>query len=125
MQGKISGFPRRTGTLEIAFSSIALRTICESEANATHKLGPKVAEVLKHRLADLRAATSVMDLVVGRPRILEDSDHQRMTVDLCDGFRIIFSANHPNKPVSETGELDWTKVSRIKILWIERENVYK
>jgi hypothetical protein len=45
-----------------------------------------------------------------------------MAVDLCDGYRIVFDANHPNIPLTETGSIDWAKVSRIKILRIDNNN---
>jgi hypothetical protein len=106
--------------LELAFDSRPLRTLCESEAQARLELGSAVAEVLKHRLADMRAAASPQDLVTGRPRAGEVRNH--MVVDLCDGHRIVFIANHPNYPKSETDELDWGRVSRIKIIRIERDN---
>jgi proteic killer suppression protein len=108
--------------LELAFESKSLRTLCESEAHAKRKLGPTVAEVLKHRLADLRAATSVKDLLVGLPRVLDGTDHQHMVIDLYDHYRVVFCANHPNNPVAESGKLDWPKVSRIKILRIEGDH---
>lgn len=108
--------------MELAFESKSLRTICENEAHAKRKLGPTVAEVLKHRLADLRAATSVKDLVVGRPRVSDSADHQHMVIDLCDDHRMVFCANHLSNPVAESGKLDWLKVSRIKILRIENDH---
>lgn len=104
--------------LDLAFNSKELRTICESEAPAKRKLGVNVAALLKHRVADLRAATSIKDLLVGKPRLLDDSSNQYMVVDLCDGYRVIFCANHPNNPLTESGKIDWLRVSRIKILWI-------
>lgn len=106
--------------MELAFDSKSIRTICESEAQAKFELGASVAEVLKHRLADMRAARSPMDLVIGRPRICADGLH--MVIDLCDNHRIVFKANHPNNPKTATDELDWSKVSRIKILRIETDN---
>lgn len=109
-----------TDTLELAFNSKSLRTICESETHAKSELGLQGAEVLKHRLADLRAATSIKDLVVGRPSILNDADNQDIAIDLCEGHRLVFCANHPKNPVTKSGELDWLRVSRIKILRIER-----
>ena len=85
------------------------------------ELGTRVAEVLKRRLADIRAATSVEDLVAGRPRELAGSD-PHMIVDLSDGYYIVFGANHPNNPMTESGDLDWTRVSRVKILRIENDH---
>ena len=106
--------------MELAFDSRALRTICESETAARRDLGTKVAETLKHRLGDLRAATSIHELLVGRPRLL-DASNEQMVIDLCDGYEIVFSANHPKKPLTDDGTLDWTKVSRVKILRIDNK----
>lgn len=111
---------KRTDTLEIAFDSKPIRTLCESEVHAKHVLGSKVAEILKHRLADLRAATSVRDLVAGRPRVFSDGAHKRcMAIDLCDGYRIVFCANHNRNPTTDADDLDWPRVNRIRILGIE------
>ena len=108
--------------MELAFDSKPLRTICESEDDATQELGHAVSEILKHRLADLRAATSIADLLVGRPRVLQRAVHQYMAVDLGDDLRLVFCANHPNNPVAKSGQVDWLKVSRIKILRIESKH---
>jgi hypothetical protein len=81
-----------------------------------------VAEILKRRLADLRAAASIEDLVAGQPRELDGSHGQHMVVDLRDGCRVIFCANHPKNPTTENGDLDWAKVSRVRILRIERDH---
>lgn len=115
--------PRRADTLELAFDSRSLRSICESEAQAQRELGLSVAEMLKHRLADLRAATSINDLMVGQPRELDSAQINHIVVDLCAGYLMIFCANHPNNPLTESGKIDWPKVSRIKILRIEGDHV--
>jgi hypothetical protein len=111
----------RNDALELAFHSKPLRTICESETEATHEFGEAVAAVLRHRLADLCAAKSPNDLPVGRPRALT-SDPTKIGLDLCDGYVVTFCANHPNNPQTPRGLPDWEKVSRIKILEIAREN---
>lgn len=108
--------------MELAFQSRSIREICENETHATCELGSKRAEALKHRLADLRAATSVMDLLVGQPRILDSADPKAMILDLSDGHRLVFCANHTTNPVTECGKLDWTKVYRIRVLRIERDH---
>jgi hypothetical protein len=43
-----------------------------------------------------------------------------MVVDLGDGYRLVFSANHPRNPLKADGTVDWSKVSRVKILGIEK-----
>jgi hypothetical protein len=107
--------------LELAFESRELRDICESESEAKRQFGDAVAEILRHRLADLEAATSPKDLLVGRPRLGHDG--QVMLLDLCEGHRLVFTANHPSNPTNSTGELDWMDVRRIKILRIECDHV--
>lgn len=105
-------------TLLLSFGTKSIRAVCENEDHARSELGPAVAETLKRRLADLEAATSIKDLLVGNPRILAGSSGKEMTLDLRDGFQIVFSANHPKNPVTEENNLDWDKVIRIKILRI-------
>jgi hypothetical protein len=105
--------------LEFAFESKALRDICESESEAKRHLGDLLAEMLKHRLADLDAAPSAKDLIAGRPRLGDDAE--TMVVDLGEGSRLVFTANHPSSPTTATGELDWANVRRIRILRIESD----
>lgn len=45
-----------------------------------------------------------------------------MVVDLRDGKRLVFAANHPTNPRTQTNNLDWAKVTRIRILRIESEH---
>lgn len=102
--------------IEIAFLSKSLRAICTSEIVAQEKLNANVARKLKARLADLRAANSVNDLIAGNPRELEGNYPSRFAVDLCDGYHLIFCSNHNSTPLAGADMVDWSKVSRIKIL---------
>ena len=106
--------------MELAFHTKSVRGTCENEDQAKVELGVEVAEALKHRLADMRAARSPKDLVAGRPRIVADG--QEMAIDVCEGYRIIFKANHLDCPSNDMGGVDWAKVSRIKIMRIESED---
>ena len=83
-------------------------------------MGPQVAEKLKARLEDIRAAANVTELSVGSPRAVGVGAGQRMVVNLEDGYRIEFSANHTSNPVTPSGTIDWEKVRRVKIQTIER-----
>jgi toxin HigB-1 len=112
---------KRTESLQLAFESKQLRTVCEDEVQAKGELGETVAKTLKHRLADLRAATSVKDLVAGKPRLLPEPEANNMAVDLCEGRRFVFTANHVSNPTTPENNLDWSRVTRIKILRIEEE----
>ncbi len=105
------------GLLELAFANRSLRHICESELKAKRVLGVEVAKTLKHRLADLRAAISVKDLVAGRPRELQGS--HSIELEVGEGVRLTFCANHDKAPLLPTGQTDWSRVRRVKILRIE------
>jgi toxin HigB-1 len=108
--------------VEIAFAEKMLRELCESETKAARELGHRKAKKLMHRLGDLRAATSVAELVAGDPRELDGPCPRPFVVDLCDGACIVFCANHNANPVLESGCINWSKVSRIKILRIENNH---
>ena len=108
--------------LELAFANKSIRQLCESEANAERDLGVGMAEKLRGRLADLRAAPCVSDLVVGRPREVEAVPYRHFAVDLGEGFQIVFCANHNTIPKLESGAVDWSTVTRIKIIGIESDH---
>jgi proteic killer suppression protein len=109
--------------LELAFDSKQLRTLCESAARAEAELGLEAADALKHRLADLRAAGSVDDLPVGHPRVAKQNDSKVMLVDFYRRHSLVFCVNHPKPPKMASGAIDWTRVSRIKILRIGQNDV--
>ena len=107
--------------MELAFESEFIRQICEDMAMAKLELGDTVAETLTHRLADLHAAGSICDLIVGNCRILDAGGMQRVYIDLPQGYRMVLTANHPRMSLVEHGDIDWASVTRIKILQIGRE----
>ena len=108
--------------MELAFATRFIREICENESTATREFGKEVTGKLKRRLADLRAATAVEDLVVGHPREIDARGFGRFAIDLCEGYYIVFAANHADIPMVESGGVNWSKVSRVKILKIANEN---
>jgi len=107
----------RIDTVELAFETRELRKICEIAEYADGQLGEEVGQALRHRLADLWAASSPDDLLLGRPRLQTGQD-SRMLLDLKDGVTILFCANHPESPRISGGDIAWSKVRRIKILGI-------
>ena len=108
--------------MELAFETKPLRRLCEEEIYAINELGPSVSEKLKHRLADLRAASTIGELIAGNPRIVESKNLSQMKVDLCNGYYILFCANHVNNPMTEIQTIDWSRIKRIKIIRIECNN---
>lgn len=104
--------------LELAFDTMALRDVCESEEKARRKLGSKVAAGLKRRLSDFQAIESFDELPAARPR----KNSSSYTFSLPDGWRLVVTAGHGSNPTHPSGKIDWAKVSRIKILRIEKAN---
>lgn len=103
--------------MELAFRTKRLRALCEDEVEAQEEFGPAVAEALKHRLADLWAATSSRDLIAGNPQVI-DGKAGRMTLDLPGGCVLEFAANHPKLPRDQNGDVDWRRVSQVLVVEI-------
>ncbi len=108
--------------MELAFDTKSLRNICESEAQAKREFALPIAESLKRRLGDMRAAMAAVDLPAGQPHELTISGLECMAVNLSDGYRVVFCSNHTKKPITQIGALDWARVNRIKILRIEKHD---
>jgi toxin HigB-1 len=111
----IQGFDR----LEIAFQSRKLRTLCESEAEAAEQYGAPTATQLQHRLADLQAALSVEDLPLGVPEAIVGTSASEMTMQLADKMALVFVPNHVRRRLTDTGDPDWHRIHRIKVIRIE------
>jgi hypothetical protein len=103
--------------VQLAFDTEHIRTICESSAEAIREFGQDVAYVLMARLADLDAAVSIRDVLLGRPRT---HDNGKVEIELTSGYRMTCRANHPKNPMTAADVTDWDKVSRIKIVAISK-----
>lgn len=101
----------------IAFETKRLRTICEDDAVAVKALGAPAAEALQQRLADLRAAESISELLVGSPRT-SDTDGSTLTITLTASAHSIWAANHVSPPRDSSGRIDWDRTRRLRLLEI-------
>jgi hypothetical protein len=102
--------------LELAFETKALRDICESEAIAKRELGAKVAEALKRRLSDFRSVDTFDELPFAKPKKSSNS----VTFGLPDDWQLVVTGGHGDNPRLASGKIDWSKVTRIKIMRIEK-----
>jgi plasmid maintenance system killer protein len=107
--------------LELAFADKEFRDLCLNESLAKKALEAPLAEKLKRRLADLAAASVVSDLFVlpGSPHELTNDRDSKMAIDLINGKQLIFQSGHVTERLSQSGHIDWSRVSRIKILGLE------
>ncbi|AUX47583.1 uncharacterized protein SOCE26_091050 [Sorangium cellulosum] len=106
--------------MELSFANRSLREICEKQTVAVSQLGSAVAGKLRRRLADLRAAANVKELVAGRPRQIGNGRH--MSISLGDDYLLVFCVNHQKVPMLDVSNVDWAKVDRVQILRIERNH---
>jgi hypothetical protein len=79
------------------------------------------APALRRRVADLRAARTVSDLIGSALSYGSRAGIEAVTLRIGTGHELVFVANHPKNPVLGTGAVDWARVSRIKVVSIEEE----
>lgn len=108
---------RVVGTdLDLAFRTKALRALCEDASVAISELGKQAADKLTQRLAELDAAASVDDLIVGSPRKLIHNGLEIVALKLTGTKQIRICANHVPPRVTEDGRVDWSRVRRVKVV---------
>jgi toxin HigB-1 len=106
--------------LELSFSTKDIRGVCEDDTKAREQFGEAPTEALLRRLADLRAAESIRDILVGNLRPDQESqDGMVQILDLEDGWVLTIRPSHKRVPYSD-GVVDWTRVSRVQIVDIHR-----
>jgi hypothetical protein len=107
--------------MELAFATRDLRTLCEDLSVAQDVLGTSVADQLKARLADMRAADNVEEFMgLGIPGVMP-LDPDAVTVELSQGYRIVMRSNHEVGPRRPENAEEWRRVRRVQILSIDRD----
>ncbi|MBI6703295.1 MULTISPECIES: hypothetical protein [Pseudomonas syringae group] len=108
--------------LKLAFETEELRSLCTSEVIAFQELSPVVALSLFKRLADIRAASNILYLPVGRPAEINPSPPGLVMVKLHQNHHLLFSAAHQQVPILSSGNVNWDSVTSVKLLKIGHEN---
>jgi proteic killer suppression protein len=104
--------------VEIDFKDKKLKDLCDPQGSAQRRLGADMARKLKTRIADLRAALSVNELLAGRPHPLTGKRTGQFALDLVQPQRLVFEPDHDPVPQTEDGGIDWSQVTRVIIVWI-------
>jgi hypothetical protein len=87
-------------------------------ANANRELGEAAAAVLIRRLADIRAASSIHDVVAGNPSQLDAPTD--WSISLTDGFSLHIRCAERKPPLDAHGKIDWAYVSRFKVMEVPK-----
>src|SRR5690606_35259802 len=101
------------------FETKLLRSLCESQACADRRRGIKVAAMLRRRLADLLAADTVEDIAAGQPQVVHGAQPPQIALSLGHQALLILTPNHNTTPRLDSGDVDWSRVNRVKIFRIE------
>lgn len=83
--------------------------------------GKPLAERLQQRLAELRAADTLEDisrLPPARCHELSQDRKGQLAIDLVHPKRLIFEPDHNPLPYKPNGGLDWSNVTRIRVIEI-------
>lgn len=102
--------------MEITFATTDLRDMCEKEEAAGRILSLVAAEALKHRMSDIRAADSIHEVLVGRPRVGDFNGKECFIIDLDEEFQLKVIAAHSKPPLRTDGSADWEQIRRVKVV---------
>lgn len=103
--------------MELSFRTRELRSICEDKEAAARLYDAAMVRALHARLADLRAADSLKDLVAGHPRLT--SDPPTLSMDVTPGCYLVCRANHPRARETADDDFDWDLVRRLQVIEIK------
>jgi hypothetical protein len=93
--------------------------MCLNDTVMKQQLGVELSAQLQIRLADLAAVDYVSELLAGKPRELHGDRSDQMSLCLAENTYLIFKCGHTKPRTLDSGQVDWSNVSRIKILGIE------
>lgn len=99
----------------IGFDTFELRMLCEDEATAIAAYGIDATHLMA-ALADLDAAPSLADLPHGMIQVREDG---RFAVEY-PPVVLVLVPSHKNQPMDDKGQLNQGKVTRVKVMEIQR-----
>ena len=103
--------------MNVSYADTDIEALCKLNKVATKKLGAESAKKLQRRIAELFAATVVLELAAGRPHPLKGERLGQYAVDLHGGHRLVFKPTLQPPPAKDDGSIDWAQVRDITILW--------
>lgn len=107
--------------MKINFTSRKLQKVCNSEKELRARFGKPLAERLQQRLAELKAAETLEDirrLPSARCHELSQDRKGQLAVDVVHPKRLIFEPDHNPVPRKPDGGLDWSQITRIRVIEI-------
>jgi plasmid maintenance system killer protein len=106
--------------VDISFDDPKFERVCNQDKLLRRKYGPLAAKVIRRRLDDLDAVTTLEEMkhLPGRCHELLHNRAGQISLDLIHPQRLIFTPSG-DVPMNSGGGLDWSKLKAIKIIGIE------
>lgn len=104
----------------LSFADKAVRRSCESQSHSERSFGANVASRLIQRLAELRAASTAADLPFGPVGERGEGKSTELLFRLGKKHWLVICANHVEPRMTKHGRVDWSRVTRIKVMGIEQ-----
>lgn len=107
--------------MEVFFTNSKLQKLCNSATKLRGEHGPRMAELIQQRLAELESAESLDDMrfIVGaKCHELTKNLKGLLAVSLVHPDRLAFKPADSPLPRKPDGGLDWSKVKRIEVVGI-------
>lgn len=101
--------------LHLRFASAKLRDICERRETADRLLGTSASRRLRSRLADIRAASDIRHVKVGRPKVQRNG---RIAFHLSESHQLVVAPAGKPLPRHETKDIDWAAIDTFEIVEI-------
>ncbi|MBC3211967.1 hypothetical protein [Serratia fonticola] len=105
--------------MQIFFENPELREALEFKATADRTYGEPVAAKLRARCADIVSSDSVAGLPgFIKPEIEYKNDVDYLIITLIGTIKLFFVIGHGNPPKHEDGQVNWHRVTRLKLIHI-------
>ena len=83
----------RGGSLDVEYRNKSIKSVCTDASIAEKKYGREMAEKLQRRIDQIRAATSIEEMIqfrIGRCHPLHQNRRNQYAVDLVHPMRLVF-----------------------------------
>lgn len=107
--------------MEVFFSNSKLQKTCNSAKKLRGEYGPRMAELIQQRLAELADAATLDEMrTIPGARCHELTQNLKglLAVDLVHPKRLAFRPADSPQPRKPEGGLDWSRVTRIEVAGI-------
>lgn len=98
--------------VDLAFSSKAIRYVCESDVRARKLFGDQAAASLQARLADLNAVDNLEELSWIRVRFGPGT----AAIEFHPTLDLVLEPGGTKTPRAEDGSINWRAVDRVRII---------